>query len=150
MIPSNYKIPVISLSLYEKSVNIKLPGRHFIIKRKYVNNYSPIFETLKVSLVTQIICSKTFEKMVRKCSVGGCKSNYDAESEYVSVHGFPSDEEEKQRWIDTLPNVLGKISSNTVVCVKHWPLNYQTYTKYPSICLFSAKIIFMSSSYRAT
>ena len=48
--------------------------------------------------------------MVRKCSVGGCKSNYDTEIEYVEVHGFPSDEDGKQCWINVLPNVLEKIT----------------------------------------
>ena len=81
------------------------------------------------SLVIQTILSKNFEKMVRKCCVGGCKSNYDTESEYVSAHGFPSNEEERQRWLDVLPNVVEKVTRDTVVCVKHWPPDYQTYMK---------------------
>ena len=35
----------------------------------------------------------------------------------------------QQRWINALPNVLGKITKNTVVCVNHWSLNYKTYQK---------------------
>ena len=66
---------------------------------------------------------------MRKCCVGNCKSNYDTESEYVSSHKFPSDKDERQRWLDALPNVVTKVTKNTVVCVKHWPLNYQTCMK---------------------
>ena len=44
--------------------------------------------------------------MPRKCSVGGCRSNYDTETEKVNVHGFPADSVEQQRWIDALPNIL--------------------------------------------
>ena len=68
-------------------------------------------------------------KMVRKCCVGNCKSNYDTESEYVSLHMFPSDKDERQRCFDALPNVVTKVTKNTVVCVKHWPLKYQTCMK---------------------
>ena len=66
---------------------------------------------------------------MRKCCVGGCKSNYATESEYVSAHGFPSNEGERQRWLDALPNVVKKVTRDTVVCVKHWPPGYKTYMK---------------------
>ena len=57
--------------------------------------------------------------MVRKCCVTGCKSNYLSEKEKVTV--LPSDLEERQRWIKAIPRNNIPNSSNTVVCVKHFP-----------------------------
>lgn len=66
-----------------------------------------------------------------KCSIGGCKSNYDTEAERVSSYGFPLDDPDKlQRWIDAVPNVLpDRITKSMRVCVKHWPAGYETYRK---------------------
>ena len=68
--------------------------------------------------------------MPRKCSVGGCSSNYDSNSTYVPVHQFPSDKLEKDRWINALVNILPKKpTKNMVICALHWPPNYPTYRK---------------------
>ena len=60
--------------------------------------------------------------------------------QFPAVFRFPSDNDERQRWID----VIGKINANlivnneTVVCENHWPTGYETIkkkgryrTKYP-------------------
>ena len=69
--------------------------------------------------------------MVRRCCVGGCKSIYDSESEVVPVHSFPTNVDERQTWVDALPNILSKSppTRDMVVCVKHWPPNYKTKPK---------------------
>ena len=68
--------------------------------------------------------------MVRRCCVGGCKSNYDSQDEVVHVHSFPSDPVKRKEWIDALPNILPKEPTrDMVVCVKHWPPNYKTISK---------------------
>ena len=66
-----------------------------------------------------------------KCSIGGCKSNYDTEAERVSSYGFPLDDPDQlQRWIDAVPNVLpDRITKSMRVCVKHWPVGYETYRR---------------------
>jgi len=58
--------------------------------------------------------------MCRKCSVVGCKSNYDSQLESVTVFTFPKDEGELERWLAALPNRVN-VTSSSVVCRKHWP-----------------------------
>ncbi len=62
--------------------------------------------------------------MPRKCSVGGCTSNYvrkGVPTEKVTVYGFPSDEVERQRWISAMPNILPKVTPTMGVCRLHFP-----------------------------
>ena len=68
---------------------------------------------------------------MRKCSVGGCKSNYQSEPEKVEVHGFPLDDpEELERWVHAIPCVLPiPITKHMAVCAKHWPTGYTTVKK---------------------
>ena len=53
------------------------------------------------------------------------------ESAPKTVYRFPTDKDERQRWID----VVGKINANlkvtneTVVCELHWPHGYETVRK---------------------
>jgi hypothetical protein len=43
--------------------------------------------------------------MGRKCSVGGCRSNYDGKS--VSVYGFPLKvRDELVKWLSVMPNMI--------------------------------------------
>ena len=63
--------------------------------------------------------------MVRKCCVTGCKSNYLSEKEKVTVYRLPSDSEERQRWIKAITRFSTPESRNTVVCVKHFPPDFQ-------------------------
>ena len=41
--------------------------------------------------------------MVNKCSIFGCNSNY-GNQPYVKLVSFPTDEVERNRWIDAVPN----------------------------------------------
>lgn len=49
-----------------------------------------------------IICFQLFPKMVNKCSVPGCRGNYDAENK-VHVFSFPVDSVLKNAWIRAIP-----------------------------------------------
>uniref|UniRef100_A0A1I8HEG1 THAP-type domain-containing protein n=1 Tax=Macrostomum lignano TaxID=282301 RepID=A0A1I8HEG1_9PLAT len=44
--------------------------------------------------------------MPRKCSIVGCKSNYESERLATKVHLFPKDSVEQKRWKKTLPKIL--------------------------------------------
>lgn len=61
--------------------------------------------------------------MPRKCSVGFCKSNYDSTMEKIRVYSFPTDEEEKQKWLNVLPNRIEKVTRYIGICANHWPEN---------------------------
>jgi len=68
--------------------------------------------------------------MVKKCCVYGCSTNYlsqkkNSNDSKTSVYRFPRDEEERTRWIRCIPNENLKVSSNTVVCELHWPINFE-------------------------
>ena len=68
--------------------------------------------------------------MPRRCCVGGCNSNYGTENENVKVHRFPSDPDEKKRWINALVDILSKeLTQDMFVCIEHWSSNYQTFNK---------------------
>lgn len=43
--------------------------------------------------------------MVRKCSVYGCRTNYDCHNQ-GKVYAFPRDPDEREKWIRNLPNQL--------------------------------------------
>ena len=62
--------------------------------------------------------------------MGGCNSNYDTEKEYIKVHYFPSDPDQKQRWINALVNILLKEQTQDIVlCIRYWSSNYRTYSE---------------------
>ncbi|OAF64191.1 hypothetical protein A3Q56_08105 [Intoshia linei] len=42
--------------------------------------------------------------MSRKCSSANCRTNYDEGSVKVKTYGFSSNEEEKVKWISSMPN----------------------------------------------
>ena len=66
--------------------------------------------------------------MVRKCSVVGCRGNYDkrkGSSDYnkVSVFRFPKDAERLRKWLKKIPQANLKaenITDNMGVCEKHF------------------------------
>lgn len=60
-------------------------------------------------------------RMPRKCSVARCRSGYDDSS--VRIYMFPKDLENRDRWIQSLPNVLHKVTENMGICAHHWPSN---------------------------
>ena len=60
--------------------------------------------------------------MGRKCTVYGCRGNFDKQSR-CTVYKFPTDAKERKQWIDALPNGLTEfqISEHIGVCQYHWP-----------------------------
>ena len=68
--------------------------------------------------------------MPRKCSVGGCDTNFASElkkreaNEKIPVYGFPEDYQERCSWITALPNkekTVHNITRHMGVCGRHWP-----------------------------
>ena len=69
--------------------------------------------------------------MPRKCCVPLCKSNYKT-GESVTAFRFPSYVEQTQLWKTAIPRNWN-ITSNTVVCAKHWPIGFESYQHYGKI-----------------
>ena len=87
--------------------------------------------------------------MPKKCILPGCKSNYDScrkrkyekiddgdkentpHMSHIPVYRFPSNMEEKKRWIDSIPLIdrerVSKLKE-PVLCMKHWPVGFPTTT----------------------
>ena len=65
--------------------------------------------------------------------VCACKTNYNSKKcsatsscEKIPVNRLPSDEEEKNKWIQAVPNADSTISSNTVIRELHLPKHFVT------------------------
>ena len=61
--------------------------------------------------------------MVKKCFIPGCRGNYDAKNK-VRVYRLPSNEEERNRWINAIPRSNFPNKPDTVVCERHFPENF--------------------------
>lgn len=68
----------------------------------------------------------------KKCCIFGCKTNYLSQEEEkqklgkkLSVYRFPSNENEKKRWISVIPNNRLIVKKHTVVCGLHWPSDFE-------------------------
>ena len=57
-----------------------------------------------------------------KCCVPGCNSNYQSAGKEgkCSTFGFPSDDNNRQKWIRNIPRKFDKITKNTRVCIKQF------------------------------
>ena len=68
-------------------------------------------------------------KMVKKCCIYGCTSNYESEKKktglYVPVYRFPKSTTEREKWIKSIPNANLRVNANTVVCELHWPPGFE-------------------------
>ena len=66
--------------------------------------------------------------MGRKCSVFNCTSGFKTSKFKGHIFGFPNDADEKETWVNALPNKLNvsEITSNYDVCELHWSQNYPT------------------------
>ena len=78
--------------------------------------------------------------MVKKCCLVPCKTHYDPKKgsirdngQKISVYRFPpeSEPENRQKWIEVCKKVREdlKVGAETVICSRHWPENFPTYTK---------------------
>ena len=65
--------------------------------------------------------------MGRKCTVFNCRSRYKGDKFKGSVFGFPSNVDERQAWVNALPNRMkvSDITGNKGVCQLHWPKTYK-------------------------
>ncbi|KFM62072.1 hypothetical protein X975_13847, partial [Stegodyphus mimosarum] len=57
--------------------------------------------------------------MPNKCSVAGCRSNYDTEKERTTLFSLPKDEEKKKEWLRKIPTDFSGLK-NPFVCIKHF------------------------------
>lgn len=57
--------------------------------------------------------------MPRRCSVYGCRTNYDNQSEYLTTFFLPKDEGLRQKWLKAIPTDVSKVK-NPIVCIKHF------------------------------
>ena len=80
---------------------------------------------LVLGICSIIIQMPKHSKKMLRC-VCACKTNYDSKKcsatsrcEKVPVYSLPSDEEDKNKWIQAAPNADLTISSNTVICELH-------------------------------
>ena len=67
--------------------------------------------------------------MGRKCCVTNCNGNYDSKSK-EKVFRLPADEDERARWLRVIPRDNIPDTKHTVVCERHWPLEYETISYY--------------------
>ena len=70
--------------------------------------------------------------MGRKSCVTGCRSGYES-SDKICMYRLLKDSEEREKWLKSFPcdNILQ--CKDTVVCEKHWPINFEkvlVYGKY--------------------
>lgn len=57
--------------------------------------------------------------MPRKCSIRGCKTNYDSETENYSTFSLPKDETLRSQWLKSIPTDLSELK-HPVICIKHF------------------------------
>lgn len=59
-----------------------------------------------------------------KCSVPGCRSNYNSAEGHISVFKFPSDKELKEDWVRRIHRKDFVPTKYSVVCIKHFQSNF--------------------------
>lgn len=57
--------------------------------------------------------------MPRRCSMFGCRSNYDGENESFPTFSLPKDLEMRENWIRVIPTDISKLKL-PIVCIKHF------------------------------
>jgi hypothetical protein len=59
--------------------------------------------------------------MPKRCAAFGCRGNYKGQP-YSRVVRFPSDEEERRKWIESMPNKCNSLKnrSDLFVCASHF------------------------------
>ena len=71
--------------------------------------------------------------MPKKFCVYGCKTNYQSTKnnnsfEKIPVYRFPKDKEQRNIWIQSIPNSNLLVTDETVICQLHWPACFETVT----------------------
>ena len=71
--------------------------------------------------------------MAKKCSIPGCRSNYDppknsfsVSKAHVKVFRLPKSTSELELWLHSIPFKNLNLHKDLVVCVKHWPADFKT------------------------
>ena len=88
-----------------------------------------------ISSLQYVVCHEAYHfrnSMGRKCCVTGCRSGYES-SDKICVYRLPKDSEERERWLKYISRDNIPQSKDTVVCEKHWPINFEkvlVYGKY--------------------
>ena len=97
-------------------------------------NIATFNDFLLLFRITEEIDVLIHSNMPRKCCVPFCKSNYKT-GESIAVFRFPSDVEQARLWKTAIPRNWNstEITSNTVVCAKHWPAGFESYQHYGKI-----------------
>ena len=69
-----------------------------------------------------IVCCSTLLTVIMpyKCCATGCNSNYDKNTEYVTVFRFPDDIERQRQWIRQIPRANLTVTKYTRICIKHF------------------------------
>lgn len=57
--------------------------------------------------------------MPRRCSVSGCKSNYDSQEERYSTFALPKDEDLRKKWLLKIPTDFTGVK-NPYICERHF------------------------------
>ena len=57
--------------------------------------------------------------MPRRCSVFGCRTNYDSQDQHHTTFSLPKNEDLRKEWLRKIPTDFSKIK-NPVVCIKHF------------------------------
>ena len=65
--------------------------------------------------------------MPKNCNVHGCRGNYRGEP-YTKVVSFPTDEVERNRWIEAMPNERSSLLQlkQIYACVRHFDYEWIT------------------------
>ena len=58
--------------------------------------------------------------MRRKCTIPGCKSGYDSNSEHESLFGVPKDDELRAKWVSVISRRKIPVASARTICEKHF------------------------------
>ena len=70
--------------------------------------------------------------MGRKFCITECRSGYES-SDKICMYCLPKDSEERERWLKLIPRDNIPQCKDTVICEKHWPINFEkvlVYGKY--------------------
>ena len=67
------------------------------------------------------------ENVVQFMAKKSCKTGYPKDTSGFRVIGFPTDVEERKRWLPNLPNIikLEDVTENMGICSRHWKTGFE-------------------------